>query len=197
MIGINANSEEFSLAKGREFLQRGDVHAAVEYYGQVYDPDSVDEAEARSMLIEARSHLSKKHLVEALESFEEALLMGTEVQRRQALEGITSVGGIRSRLGPLTAKLKKGFKSIFGKRGSVASGLALISDEENLVLISEEAIEALPARLATGKRITRLPARFAEVDLPLSTSRCIPYADDDDVQYVLDVAGALAEKSRS
>ena len=185
------------MAKGREFLQRGDLDAAVEYYGQVYDPDSVDEAEARNMLIEARSHLLKKHLMEALESFEEALLMGTEVQRRQALEGITKIGELKSRIGLLTAKLKKAFKSTFGKKGPVSFGLALVSDEENLVLISAEAIQALPARLAVGKRITVLPSRFADVELPFDARNCIAYADDDDVQYVLAVAQTLAEKSHT
>lgn len=194
MIGTNTDSGEFSLAKGREFLQRGDLNAAVEYYGRVYDPESVDEAEARSMLIEARSHLLKKHLMDALESFEEALLMGTDVQRRQALEGITKIGELKSQLGHLTAKLKKAFKSIFGKKGSVAFGLALVSDEENLVLVSGEAIRVLPARLAAGKRITSLPARFADMELPLSAKSCIPYTDDEDVQYVLLVAQTLAEQ---
>ncbi len=56
MIQTNADVPEFSLvAKGREFLEKGNIPAAVECYGQAYDPDAVDEAEARSMLIEARA----------------------------------------------------------------------------------------------------------------------------------------------
>lgn len=197
MIGTNAESGEFSLAKGREFLQRGDVSTAVQYYGRVHDPDSEDEAEARNMLIEARAHLSKKHLTAALESFEEALVMGTEVQRRQALDGITAIGEMRSNLGPLTAKLKKGFKSIFGKKGSVSAGLAFVSDEDNLVLVSAEAFEALPVKLAGSKRITKLPSRPLDVQLPFAPSRCIPYTDEEDAQYILDVAEALAERGKS
>ena len=81
MMNINTNFADESLVmKGREFLERGDISSAVECYGKAFDPDSADEAEARSMLIEGRSHLSRKHLMEALECFEEALLMGTEVQ---------------------------------------------------------------------------------------------------------------------
>ena len=129
----------------------------------------------------------------AQESFEEALLMGTEGQRRQALEGITKVGELKAQLGPLTATLKKAFKSIFGKRGSLPFGLSLVSDEENLVLVSEEAIQSLPARLVTGKRITALPPRFADMELPLSARGCIAYTDDEDVRYIVTVAQTLAE----
>ncbi len=100
MIETNSNAEEFSLvAKGRKFLAQGDIPSAVKCYEKAFDPEAVDETEARSMLIEARSHLSRKHLLEALESFEEALLTGTDVQRRQALDGILTIAEMRSRLG--------------------------------------------------------------------------------------------------
>jgi tetratricopeptide (TPR) repeat protein len=195
MIETNTDSGEFSLAKGREFLQRGDVSGAVEYYEHAYDPDALDEAEARNMLIEARSHLSKKFLLEALECFEEALVMGTEVQRRQALDGIAVIGETRSRLGPLTAKLKRGLKSILGKKTPVSKGLALVSDDENLVLVSDEVLNSLPVRLAAGKRVSKLPQRFADYPVVLQTNKCIPYTDEEDVDYILEVAEALAEIS--
>jgi len=191
MIESNAATGESSIARGREFLQRGDVSAAVECYEHAYDPDALDEAEARNMLIEARSHLLKKFLPEALESFEEALLMGTEVQRRQALEGILAIGEIRSRLAHLAAELKKGLKSIFGKKSPASKGLALVSDEENLVLISSEALNSLPVRLAAGKRVVKLPQRLTDHPLPFATDRCILYTDDEDVDYILEVAEAL------
>ena len=198
MIESNASSADMSLvAKGREFLERGDISSAVECYGRVFDPDTVDESEARSMLIEARSHLSRRHVLEALECFEEALIMGTEVQRRQALEGITNVGEIRSRLGPLTAELKKGLKQRFGKKTPATTGLALVSDQENVVLISEEAIAKLPSSLTRGSRITKLPQHMADMHLPLRTGHCIPYTHEDDVRYILDVAAHLSSPPSS
>ena len=168
MIQTNADVPEFSLvAKGREFLEKGNIPAAVECYGQAYDPEAVDETEARNMLIEARAHLSRKHLLEALESFEEALLMGTDVQRRQALDGISALGEIRVGLRSLTAYLKKGLKEIFGQQRPSSLGIALVSDEENVVLISEEAVQSLPAPLAKGGRISRLPHISRIINYPL------------------------------
>lgn len=194
MIETNSDAGEFSpVNKGREFLQRGDVRAAVECYGQAYDPDALDEAEARNMLIEARSHLSKKHLVEALESFEEALLMGTDVQRRQALEGIATIGEIRSQLAALTPRLKKRLKSIFGRKVPPEKGMAFISEDENLVLVSDEAFENIPVRLVTTKRITKVPLHITDYQLPFPATRCIPFTDEDDVEYILEVARALEE----
>jgi hypothetical protein len=195
MIESNASSADLSLvAKGREFLERGDIASAVECYGRVFDPDTVDESEARSMLIEARSHLSRKHVLEALECFEEALIMGTEVQRRQALDGIASVGEIRSRLGALTTELKKGLKQRLGKKSPASSGLALVSDQENVVLISDEAIAKLPSSLTRGSRITKLPQHMTDMHLPLQARHCIPYAHEDDVRYILDVAAHLSSR---
>lgn len=192
MIETNTGTVEFSwVAKGREFLQQGDVSAAVECYGSAFDPDSVDEVEARSMLIEARSSLSRKHLLEALESFEEALLMGTELQRRQALEGIAAIGAIKSRLVGLTEQLNRGLKSIVGRKRLASIGLAVVADDENTVFISNDAVRALSGRMAVGKRLSRIPHHFADHELPIECDRCIPYADEDDVRFILAVAKEL------
>jgi tetratricopeptide (TPR) repeat protein len=194
MIQTNADVPEISLvAKGREFLEKGDIPAALECYRQVYDPDALDETEARNMLIEARAHLSRKHLPEALESFEEALLMGTDVQRRQALEGISALGEIRVGLRSLTASLKKGLKEVLGQQRLSSWGIALVSDGENVVLISEEAVQSLPASLAKVGRISRLPSHLADYQLPFETNKCIPYVNEDDVRFILDVAAALRD----
>jgi tetratricopeptide (TPR) repeat protein len=197
MIQTNADVPEFSLvAKGREFFEKGNISAAVECYGKAYDADAVDEKEARSMLIEARAHLSRKHLLEALESFEEALLMGTDVQRRQALDGISALGEIRAGLRSLTTYLKKGLKDILGQQRPSSLGIALVSDDENVVLISEEAIQSLPAPLAKVGRISRLPQHLADHPLPVETSKCIPYVNDDDARYILEVAATLARAQK-
>jgi tetratricopeptide (TPR) repeat protein len=196
MIEINASAGNFSwIAKGREFLENGDLQSALECYDQAYDPESLDEYEARNMLIEARAHLSRKHILEALESFEEALSMGTDVQRKQALDGISTVGEIKSQLGPLTAKLKKSLKGALGKRGPHARRLALVSDTDNVVLVSPEAADSLPAHLLKGGKIGRLPQHLSDFSLPFATDRCIPYTDEDDVRYILDVAAALSGKA--
>ncbi len=196
MIETNTGTVEASfVARGRECLQRGDVSAAVECYGQAYDPDSLDETEARSMLIEARSHLSRKHLPEALESFEEALLMGTDVQRRQALDGISSIGEIQSRLVSLTQKLKKDLAEKTEKMTPASIGLALVSDQENLVLISNESVEKLVGRIAVGKKMTKLPQHLADCQLPIEAGQCFPYTDDDDVRFIVQVAAELVGAS--
>jgi tetratricopeptide (TPR) repeat protein len=198
MIQTNADVPEFSLvAKGREFLEKGNIPAAVECYGKVYDPDAVDETEARNMLIEARAHLSRKHLLEALESFEEALLMGTDVQRRQALDGISVVGEVRSRLRTLTAQLKKSLKEILGQQKPNSRGIALLSVEENVVLISEDAIQSLPVSMAKGGRISRLPPHLIDQHLPLETDKCIPYVNEEDVRYILEVVATLGEPQKT
>jgi tetratricopeptide (TPR) repeat protein len=197
MIETNTNTAEFSLvAKGREFLQRGEVSAAVECYGKAFDPEAIDETEARSMLIEARSHLSRKHLLEALECFEEALLMGTEIQRRQALEGITTIGEMKTRLVSLTAKLKSGLNEIVGNATLPSIGLGLVSEEENTVLITNEAVRDLSGRMAVGKKLTRLPQRYEDYQLPVDANRCITYGDEDDVRFILDVAKELVSIHR-
>ncbi|MFH1117972.1 MAG: tetratricopeptide repeat protein [Pseudomonadota bacterium] len=196
MIETNGETVEAAfVAKGREFLQRGDVSAAVECYEQAYDPDSLDETEARSMLIEARSHFSRKHLSEALESFEEALVMGTDVQRRQALDGIFSIGEIQSRLPFLTQKLKKGLEELTDKKPLEAIGLALISDAENVVLIADESVEKLAGRMAVGKKMTKLPQHIEDLQLPIEAGQCFPYADDDDVDFIIQAAAELADES--
>jgi hypothetical protein len=193
MIETNADSTNVSLVvKGRQFLEQGDISSAVACYGKAYDPDTMDESEARSMLIEARSHLSRKHPLEALECFEEALVMGTEVQRRQALEGISAIGEMRTKLAHLTAELKKGMKQRFGKRSPAAAGMALVSDEENVVLVSEEAIERLPTALAKSTKISRLPQHLTDQVLPVPARRCVPYADEEDIRHILEMATSLA-----
>jgi tetratricopeptide (TPR) repeat protein len=262
MIETNKDIAEISLVeKGRALLDQGDVDSAVEYYGQAFDPESLDEHEARNMLIEARSHLSRKHLVEALESFEEALVMGTEIQRRQAVEGILTIAEIRSRLPRLTAALKKGLKERFGKKDMAVVGLFLMSDEENLVLFTNEALvmgteiqrrqavegiltiaeirsrlprltaalkkglkerfgkkdmavvglflmsdeenlvlftnealEPLPIHLNKTSRIGRIPQHVSDHKLPFKTDKCIAYTDEDDIRYILEIAGALNGK---
>jgi len=191
MVKTNAQTAGISwVAKGRELLEQGEVTAALECYEKVFDPDALDETEARTMLIEARAHLSRKHIHEALDCFEEALAMGTDVQRRQALDGISTVGEIRSRLRSLTSSLKKGLKARLGKR-QVARGLALVSDDENVVLISREAIERLPSHLAKASRISRLPQHLADLQLPFETDKCIPFAEQEDLLYILEVASSL------
>jgi hypothetical protein len=194
MIEGNSNSVEISLvARGRRFLEQGDVSSAVACYGQVFDPDAVDEPEARSMLIEGRSHLSRKHLAEALDAFEEALMMGTEVQRRQALDGIAMVGEVRSRLAPLTTELKKILKDAFKKRPLASVGMALVSDSENVVLLSGEVVVGLPVHLARSVRITRLPQHLIDHPLPFKADRCVPYTDQDDVRFVREVAHCISD----
>lgn len=194
MIEMNRNVVELSLIeRGRELFEQGDLSSAIACYSQAFDPESLDEREARSMLIEARSHLSKKHLLEALETFEEALVMGTEIQRRQALDGILIIGEIRSRLPRLSAQLKRGLRERFGKRDVSAIGLSMLSDHENLVLISEEAGDILPNHLTKGGRIGRIPRSIEDYQLPLRTQRCIAFTEEDDIRYVLEVADALHE----
>ncbi len=196
-MNINTNlADESLVTKGREFLERGDISSAVECYEKAFDPDSADEAEARSMLIEGRSHLSRKHLIEALECFEEALLMGTEVQRRQALEAIITIGEIRARVTALIPAVKKGLKSCFGKRG-LAGGIALISDFENLVVISEEAYNVLPNHLAKNSKITRLPQHIGADRLPFHATHCIPFADKDDLRFIFELASALSAQDKA
>ncbi|MEJ2716691.1 MAG: hypothetical protein P8182_06060 [Deltaproteobacteria bacterium] len=199
MIGTNVQTGESSLLeKGRELLERGDIFSALECYKQVFDPESVDELEARTMLIEARSHLSRKHMLEALESFEEALMMGTERQRGQALEGLSAVGEIRSRLPGLTQELKKGLRKCFGKRKAASKGLELISDEENIVIISPEGIDRLPAKLMRSGKIQKLPPHLMDYPLPFYAEHCIPYVGAEDVRYILEVADHLiSDETRS
>ena len=198
MIETNADSPDASLvAKGRALLERGDISSAVECYGKAYDPDTLDESEARSMLIEARSHLSRKHVVEALECFEEALLMGTDVQRRQALEGIASVGEIRRRFLELVEEIKAGLKAHLGTQSPESRGIALISDEENVVLVADEVMPRLPAVLAKSTRMSRLPQHLLDRPLPFPARHCIPYTDHDDVRYVVEVIAALSSPAPS
>ncbi len=188
----NTNSDESSyVLKGRESLERGDIASAVEFYSKAFDPEALDEPEARNMLIEARANLSRKFIPEALDSFEEALIVGDKIQRRQAIEGITVIASIRMSLSFLTQLLKDGLKEITGRKNRQVPGLALISDNENLVLISNEAIAKLPDRLTRGVRIAKIPSRFVGVKLPIAAEKCIPYSNEEDVAYVLEVARAI------
>ena len=197
MMNINANFADESLViKGRQFLERGDISSAVECYGKAFDPDSADEEEARSMLIEGRSHLSRKHILEALECFEEALLMGTEIQRRQALEEIMTIGEIRARVVGLIPELKKALTDRPGKRPSAFSGLALLSDVENVVVISRESFENLPTHLAKSGRITRIPQHITEDRLPFKADRCVPFTDKDDVRFIVELASTLSGEGK-
>jgi hypothetical protein len=189
---INNNADEFSyVVRGRELLEKGDIAAAVEFYSKAFDPESLDEPEARSMLIEARANLSRKFLPEALESFEDALIVGDVIQRRQAIEGIVAIAEIRSKLGFLAKQLKAGLKEIARKKIKQISGLASLSDDENLILISNEAIAKLPDRLSRGVRIAKLPPRLRVANLPINAEKCIPYSNEDDISYILEVCKAL------
>lgn len=192
MIQSNLNTTENSIMEeARKFLERGEIPSAVELYSHAVIPDSEDEKEARDMLIEARSHLSKKNLIEALDCFEEALMMGTEIQRRQALEGILKIGQLLKGLKPLTSQIRKVFKDRFGKQLGVSRGISLVSDEENVVIISRETFESLPNGLKKKNKILNLPDRFHDQTLPFSADKCIPYTDREDVDFILQVAAAL------
>lgn len=193
MIEIHSSAPEFSLvAKGRESLEQGDFASAVEFYKKVSDPEALDETEARSMLIEARSHLSRKHLFEALESFEEALLMGTEVQRRQALDGILSVGELMSRLGSLTPQVKSSIEEASALDPEVRDKIDVVPGDENIVLISNKVLDRLPGHLAKSPRISRLPQHLADQTLSISNARCVAYADEEDVRFIAELAKSVA-----
>jgi len=192
MIETNRNLLDISWTeRGRRFFDSGNIAEAIECYRKAHDPESLDEREARNMLIEARSHMSRKHFFEALESFEEALVMGTEIQRNQAIEGIVSVAEVRVRLPRLTSELRKGLRERFGKRDIASHGLAQAPEEENIVLLSEEAFESLPESLRRGSRIGRLPDRLSDLSFPVKARRGIAYSDREDVKYILQVADTL------
>lgn len=197
---MNTNTETSQLTlvnQGRELLERGDVSSAVAFYGKVYDPDSTDESEARNMLIEGRSNLARKYLPEALDCFEEALLMGSEIQRRQALDGISSIGAIRAQQAALTDKLRSGLKYVLGKQPENSIGLSFISEDENLVLISDEAFSFLPPQFIKGARIVAIPQRLANSALPIDARRCVPYTTQEDIDFVIDVAKTVIEGMQS
>ncbi len=188
----NTISDDFSyVVKGRELLERGDIASAVECYSKAFDPEALDEPEARNMLIEARANLSRKFLPEALDCFEETLFVGDTIQRRQAIEGITAIAEIRANLSILTQQLKDGLRDVTGRKNRSIPGMALVSDDENLVLISNEAIAKLPDRLLRGVRITRVPPRLTGVTLPIEAEKCILYSTRDDIAYILEVAQAI------
>lgn len=188
----NNNSDDFSyVVKGRELLERGDIASAIECYSKAFDPDALDEPEARNMLIEARANLSRKFLPESLDSFEEALIIGDTIQRRQAIEGITAIAEIRVNLSSLNQQLKDGLREVKGRKNRSIPGLAMVSEDENLVLISNEAIAKLPDRLLRNVRITKLPPRLTGVSLPVGAEKCIPYSTADDITYILEVAKAI------
>lgn len=195
MIEMNAHLEEQSWSdRARKLLDDGDISSALELYSRVFDPDSLDEEEARSMLIEARSHLTRKRLPEALESFEEALVMGTEVQRRQALDGITGIAELLAKLKPLTRQLHEDLKAIFRGKDFVSKGLATISENENLVLISEEAVSKLPNQYARSLKVNAAPPHLSDVPLPFESARSIPYTDEKDIRFIIEVARILASQ---
>jgi hypothetical protein len=193
MIETNPKSEETSLvAKGREFLKRGDIPSAVKCYENAFDPEAIDETEARTMLIEARSHLSRKHYVEAMESFEEALLMGTDVQRRQALDGILKIADLRSNIGALVQKLAAMLNEIGSEVPIVRDRMVLISVDENVVLLGREVFERLPGHLAKASRMSKLPQHLADQQLPIDAHKCVPFADEEDLRFIMELAKAVA-----
>jgi hypothetical protein len=195
MAPKDTESTEITLvANAREYLEGGDIERAMELYTKAHDPDALDEEEARSMLIEGRSSLSKKFLSEALDSFEEALVMGTDVQRRQALDGILTVANISSRLEGLGEQLREGLEQIGKPLDKI--GLAIAPGFANVFLITNDALGKLPGTLTKTARISRVPQHMLERDLPINADKCIPYGDEDDVRYILDVVrflGALPD----
>ena len=149
------------------------------------------------MLIEARAYLSRKNLVEALEHFEEALVMGTTIQRQQAVDGIATVGELRSRCKVLTAELKRGLRRHLGKKKPESVGLVFVSDQENVVLISHEAVQRLPGHLVKANKIRRIPPHLAYQPMPLDTDKAIAYTDEEDIRFILEVAAHLTLKQEA
>lgn len=193
MITSNPTSEYTLVIKARELLDKGSFSAAVDLYNRIHDPEALDEGEARDMLIEAHALLSRKHLIEALEHFEDTLVMGTDVQRKQALDGILKIGEIRSKIPNLFGKLKKNLDALGVSLKDL--GLASLNKHENVVLITETALEKLPNHLMKGTKISKIPQHLLDQELPISTTKCIPFADEDDIKYILDVATELKKSS--
>ncbi|MEW6351140.1 MAG: hypothetical protein AB1646_18950 [Thermodesulfobacteriota bacterium] len=192
-MSTNTPAVEPSLSiRARELLDKGELAPAVELYCQMFDPDSQDEHEARNLLVEAWAYLAAKQILDALDCFEETMMIGTEVQRRQALEGITQIAELKVRIQPLVQKVKKILKKHLGKEINDQIGLAFFAEEENLVLISGEAASELPGQLLRGNRIRTITQRLKDAPLPIRTNRCIPFTDESDVQYIDEVASTLA-----
>jgi tetratricopeptide (TPR) repeat protein len=180
------------MERARELLDRGEVASALEFYGKAFDPDALDEVEARSMLIDARSLLARKRVQEALEAFEDALLMGTDVQRRQALEGIADIVTIRERQKSLALTLQAELKNRFVKKTPEAAGMAAVPNEDGIVAISADALAALPEHLAKGGRFQPAPPRLKEAGLPFAPVKSMIYTDESDVRHILEIAAHLA-----
>jgi hypothetical protein len=195
MIGTHVRTEDASIAeKARELLDRGEISAAMKYYAKSYDPEALDEVEARNMLIEARALVTRKHLLEALEAFEEALLTGTDVQRRQALEGIASVGRLRLGVPALSMQLAETLREALGETSLESIGMSLVDENENLALITPEAVSALPETLTRAGRVQRIPAHLSGESLPLETHLCVLYTEPQDLQIIKDIAVFLASR---
>ncbi len=193
-MSTNTPAAELSLStRARELLDKGEVAPAVELYCQMFDPDAQDEHEARNLLVEAWAFLAAKQILDALDCFEETMTIGTEVQRRQALEGITQIGELKTRIRPLVQKVRRSLKKHLGKEVSEKVGLAFFTEEENLVLISGDAVSALPGQLLRGNRIRTITQRLKDAPLPIRTTRCIPFTNETDVQYIDEVASTLAK----
>jgi hypothetical protein len=120
-------------------------------------------------------------------------MMGTDRQRGQALEGISIIGEIRVRVRTINAELKGFLKKTFGKKSPATRGLALVSDAENVLLISREAVERLPSPLSKGGKIQSLPPHLRDYPLPLKTDRCIPFADEKDLRFLVEVIEHVAK----
>jgi hypothetical protein len=191
-MSTNTPAAELSLAtRARELLDKGEVAPAVELYCQMFDPDAQDEHEARNLLVEAWAYLAAKLVLDALDCFEETMTIGTEVQRRQALEGITQISEIKLRIPPLVQKVRKSFKKHMGREVSEKMGLAFFSEDENLVLISDDAVNMLPGQLLRGNRIRPVTQRLKDAPLPIRAHRCIPFANEADAQYIDEVASTI------
>jgi len=94
-------------------------------------------------------------------------------------------------LGYLTGELKKGLKKFFGREKPISHGISLVTDEENVVLVLPEALEGLPSTMSRSARIRQLPPHLIDRALPVETGLCIPYTDQEDVDYILSVAAHL------
>ena len=63
-------------------------------------------------------------------------------------------------------------------------GLGFYAPEENMVIVSNEAVNMLPGQLLRGNRIRTIPRRLKDAPLPIRTSRCIPFTAETDVLYM-------------
>ena len=97
----------------------------------------------------------------------------------------------------MVEEIKAGLKAHLGTQSPESRGIALISDEENVVLVADEVMPRLPAVLAKSTRMSRVPQHLQDQTLPFPTRQCIPYTDSDDVRFILEVIAALSAPAPS